>query len=149
MKNIIRTIGLFLALGLVLYLYRDVFIGKKVICNNINISKNYYNYISKNNLLESICYYSKEVKKGNFFYLDSIAYIDNNVTKSLDKQKILVELIVDSDKDKLKKYFNNISTSRQSRLLIYISLKTSDEKNAKNILQKLKPINNGNDFIFK
>ena len=148
MKNTISRVLLILALGYIIYLSIDFFQGKKIVCNDVEISTEYNNYINQNNLLDSLCYYKKEVEKGQFKYLSNILNIDKSEKYPLESKSIIENLLVTSNEHDLKNYFNNESTI-QFRLLVYFSLKMSNDPKSKNLLFKIVPINNGNDFRFK
>ncbi|MGI9527472.1 MAG: hypothetical protein ACR2MS_10220 [Weeksellaceae bacterium] len=114
------------------------------ICDDIEVSKKYKNYLIENNLLDSLCIYSREVHENNFKYLNKIIFIGSSDEFALEKFQIVETLILRSNITMLKDYFNH--TSEQNRFMIYMSLKLSDNPKSKEILNKINFIDNENDF---
>lgn len=149
MKKIFYKVGAVAAICVVIYSLINNFLRQKiVVCNNMEISRGYKYDLQKRNLLDSLCYYHKEMQNNNFIYLNKILELDKTEEYSLESKIIIENLLVSADQNQLKFYYNN-KASPEFRVLVYAILKLSDNDRAELILRRIFPMVGGNDFRFE
>lgn len=148
MKKVFYKVGAVAAICVVIYSLITNFIQQKImVCNDIEISRGYKYDLQKRNLLDSLCYYRKEMQNNNFIYLNKILELDKTEEYSLESKIIIENLLVSADQNQLKVYYNNATP--EFRLLVYFILKLSDNEQAELILRRIFPMVGGNDFRFE
>ena len=148
MKKVFYKVGAVAAICVVIYSLITNFIQQKImVCNDIEISRGYKYDLQKRNLLDSLCYYRKEMQNNNFIYLNKILELDKTEKYSRESKIIIENLLVSADQNQLKVYYNNATP--EFRLLVYFILKLSDNEQAELILKRIFPMVGGNDFRFE
>ena len=148
MKKVFYKVGAVAAICVVIYSLITNFIQQKImVCNDIEISRGYKYDLQKRNLLDSLCYYRKEMQNNNLIYLNKILELDKTEKYSRESKIIIENLLVSADQNQLKVYYNNATP--EFRLLVYFILKLSDNEQAELILKRIFPMVGGNDFRFE